>query len=159
MVDAPLPNENPSSRDLTWARGLGAPDELSRLADALDAKAMGTFATASLIIGVVAALSINLDAGLIFFTAFAFFVLTAGLCLDILVVRTFKGPDDPRTLRQYYWEPEPEKARDHLWAYTEAAFDINRKLLEGKGKALRIAIPSLFMEVVLLLIWLLTTPS
>ena len=154
MVD-----ERPSSRDLTWELGLSAPDQLSRIADAQDTKAMGTFATASVIIGVVAAVSRDLDYSGMFFAAFAFFVITAALCLYIVVVRSFQGPDDPRTLREDFWDKEPEEARSLLWGFTEAAFDANRNIVKAKGKALQWAIPSLFVEVVLLLTWLLVTSS
>ena len=49
------------SRNLSWAMGVSAPEQLRREADALDTKALGTFATASVIISIAAALSGSLQ--------------------------------------------------------------------------------------------------
>ena len=159
MVDTPLSNDRPSSRDLTWDRGMNAPDELRRDADSQDAKAMGIFATASVVIGVVAAVARGPDHDALFWTAFGFFVVTACLAFFIIVMRKFKGPDDPRVLREDFWPLDVEEARRYLWEFTESAFSENLRHVKAKGRALTVALPALFVEVVLLLIWLLSTTA
>ena len=160
MADSTLPDENPSSRDLTWERGMNAPHELRQVADSQDAKAMGIFATACVIIGVVAAVARGSPApNAWFWTAFAFFVVSACLAFFIILVRKFKGPDNPRILREDYWPRDVEDAREHLWKNNESSYSDNFSHVRAKGLALAVALPALFAEVVLLLIWLLTTSS
>lgn len=146
------------SRDLTWDMGIRAPEQLSRESDAIDSKAMGTFATASLILGLFAALigEIQLDLSVIlFFLATITYLIVLGTSIYILAVRKFKGPDDPTILREDYWPLDNEEARQRLWQHAENAFCDNLDNVTRKGHALRIAIPAFGLEVVFLVSWLL----
>ncbi len=151
-MDTELP-----SRDLTWDIGLKAPELLSREADAIDGKAMGTFATGTLILGVFAALvaDIRFDWTLVpFGLASAAFVVLMASSMFSLIARPFKGPDNPQTLREDFWALDPEVAKEYLWKYTEKAYKDNLSNVTSKSRALKFAIPSLGAEIVFLVSWL-----
>ena len=146
-----------TSRDLTWAIGIDAPNKLRREADALDARTMATFAAASVIIGVVAALQNNIVVeweAIPFAIALGAYVLVFGLSIYSLYVRKFAGPDNPETLREDYWNLPVEEAEKYLWEYTENAYSTNNAHVQRKGRALLIMVPALFVEVGALLVWL-----
>ena len=146
-----------TSRDLTWEMGIKGPELMMREADAIDTKAMAVFATGTLIIGVFSALfgQIRPDFTVIpFVLASVSFLVLLVSSIANLKPRKYGGPDDPKILRERFWELPPDEAREHLWRYTEGAFKTNKDNVDAKGKALRYSVFALSSEVVLLITWL-----
>ena len=150
-------NEEFPSRDLTFEWGRTAPDELFKVADAIDTKTLGIFATASLIIGVAAALvrNISLDLPHIPFGISALSYLLI-LCVSVWVLwgRKFSGPSDPSILREHYWKLQPDDAKAHYWSYAETHYKDTYPSVRLKGRLLSYAVPLLGVQVVALIVWL-----
>lgn len=144
------------SRDVMWESGRTAPQDMCRVADALDTRAMGVFVAGSVIIGVVAGVGdMKADATLVpFILAFIGYAVLVGLWFWAFRPQRFFASDDPRILREDYWPLEPEEAKSEYWKYIEENFEHNATRVNRKGRALQWAIPALFLEVALLAVWL-----
>ena len=146
------------SRDLTFEWGRTAPGDLGKVADSIDTKTLGVFASASLIIGVATSLSsdIMLDWYL------PLLVVSLGSYLMILVMSvwglwatTFPGPPSPSIIRKYYWKLQPEEAKTHYWQHLEDDYDKVYSKVLWKGNFLKASVPLLGVEVSTLMVWLL----
>ena len=145
------------SRDLTFEWGRTAPDELAKIADAIDTKTIGVFATASLVIGVAAALvqDISLDWRAIPFAVSSLcYLVILGFSVWGLWPRSFSGPSSPSILREHYWKLQPDETKDRYWKYVETHYDGAYPIVIRKGRLLSYAIPLLGLEVVALIAWL-----
>lgn len=148
------------SMDIFYEWGRTAPEQLSRVADALDTKIISVFIAAAIIVGVMAAMAreIQFDKTL---TPF----IIALICFATILIKSlwsfrlywFYVADNPRVLREDYWIREPEEARQKYWEYVEEDFDNNYKAVKSKGQTLQWTIPLLGAEVISLIIWLLLT--
>ena len=148
------------SCDLTYEWGRTAPEQLSKVADALDTKIISVFIASAIVVGIMAALAgkIRFDGTLIPFVI-ALVCFATILIKSLLSVRLygFYVADDPHILKEDYWILEPEDARQKYWQYVEEDFDNNWNAVRNKGQTLRWVIPLLGIEVIFLLIWLLLT--
>ena len=145
------------SRDLMYDWGRGAPEQLSKEADALDTKIIAIFSMACLIIGVITALAekVRYDTTFIpFAVAFVSFIVILARSLWVIRPQWLFIADSPRVLKEDYWELEPEEARDKYWDWVEKDFDINYKIVRSKGQTLRWIVPLLAIETISLLVWL-----
>ncbi len=148
--------ESPS-RDLTFEWGRTAPDELAKIGDSIDMKAVGVFAAASLIVGVAATRidAIDLDWTLTpLVVAAASYLGVLLLSWLVLLPKEFAGPDDPSILRESYWGMNREEAQVQYWRFVESAYRDTYKKIRVKGLCLRIAVVGLGIEVLALTTWL-----
>ena len=146
------------SRDLTFEWGRIAPEELGKIADAIDTKLLGVFAAASVIIGVTTALvqDINIGyPGIPFAVSFVAYALILVFSLWGLWPRQFPGPSSPKMLREHYWKLKPDKAKAHYWGHKEKQYNLIYPKVRLKGRLLSCAVPLLGVEVVSLISWLL----
>ena len=148
--------EKHPSQDLTFEWGRRGPEELCEVSDALDAKAMAVFLAGSIIIGVVAGVGrMRVDGTLVpFILAFASYVVVVGLWFWAFRPQRLYAPHDPRALREGYWHLEPEETKREYWKHIEENFEHNLTSVNRRGRALQAAVPALFLEVVLLAVWL-----
>lgn len=145
------------SRDLMYEWGRVAPEQLAKVADALDTKIIGVFITASIVITLMATLigKIQLNGTLIpFIIAFACFTVIFGKSLRVWRVHWFIVADNPYILKEDYWKLDPNEAKEAYWEYTEKAFSQNYHAVMAKGRVLQWTIPLLASEVIALVAWL-----
>jgi len=148
------------SMNIFYEWGRTAPEQLSKVADALDTKIIGIFATACLIISVTAALAkqICLNVSSIpFAVALVCFAIILIRSLLVLRGRRFFVANDPHILKEDYWVLQPNEAREEYWNYIEQNFDVNYSLVHVKGQVLQWIVPLLGVEVISLIVWLLLT--
>lgn len=146
--------------DIFYEWGRTAPEQLSKVADALDTKIISVFIASAIIVGVMAALAgkIQFDKTLIPFTI-------ALICFATILIKSlfsfrlygFYVADNPQILREDYWTREPEEAKQKYWEYIEEDFNNNYEAVKSKGQTLQWIVPLLGVEVIFLLIWLLLT--
>lgn len=145
------------SRDLTYEWGRTAPEELSKAADALDAKIIGVLSIACIIISVTTALAnkIQYNVSLIFFiVAFISFLLILIKSLRVIKPQNFYVADSPRILREDFWKLEPEDAKAKYWEHLEKDFQENYDKVKAKGNTLKCTVGLLAIETVVLMVWL-----
>ena len=146
-----------SSKDLTFEWGRTAPYELSKLADSMDTKIMGAFATGSLIIGVTSirlqALVFDWTASLLVIAAIAYLVILVA-SLWALLPMTFAVADDPRKIKEFYWHLPKDEVQTKYWEYIEKATDRARSNVEFKSRCFTIVVGGLAVEVPFLITWL-----
>ena len=145
------------SKDLTYEWGRTAPEQLSKVADALDAKIIGVLSIACIIISVTTALAnkIQYDVSLIFFiVAFISFLLILIKSLRVINPQNFYVADSPRILREDFWKLEPEDAKAKYWEHLERDFQENYDRVKAKGNTLKYTVRLLAIETVVLMVWL-----
>lgn len=146
------------SSDLAFEWGRTVPEQLSKEAGSLDTKIISIFVSSCVIISVITALkpSFHLALTLIpFAIAFIGFVLIFVRSLWVIRPQWLFIADSPRILREDYWEPEPEEAKQKYWSWLEKDFDMNYKIVKSKGQALLWNVPLLAIETITLVVWLL----
>ena len=145
------------TRDLTFEWVRNSPERLSEIANALDSKIINVFSISCLIIGVITALSRSLRWNL---TIIPFVVA----CISFILILVFSllgirpqwlfNVDSPRIIREDYWELAPDEAKKKYWEWVERDFDDNLKVVKLKGFVLKLIVPLLAMETILLMVWL-----
>ncbi|MGA7677939.1 MAG: hypothetical protein WCA51_06170 [Dehalococcoidia bacterium] len=148
------------SMDITYEWGRQAPEQLAREASSLDTKTMGIFASASIIIGLIATRGsvIRPDLTIIPLAISVLCFLTIfAMSIWSLWGRNFLIADDPQILKEDYWGMKTHAAKEQYWEYTIAAFKMNYQAVIRKGIVLKWLIPLLAGEVSFLLIWLFLT--
>jgi len=149
-------NKHPS-RDLTYEWGRTAPEQLSKVADALDAKIIGVFSIACIIISVTTALTnkIQYDVSLIpFAVALISFIIILKKSVRVISPQPFFVADSPKVLREAFWKLEPEEAKEEYWGHLENAFAANYDKVTVKGHTLSLTIKLLAIETISLVVWL-----
>jgi len=145
------------SRDLTYEWGRTAPEELSKVADALDTKIIGVLSIACIIISVTTALAdkIQLGVSLIpFIIAFISFIVILIKSLRVIKPQNFYVADSPKILREDFWKLEPEEAKREYWEHLENDFEANQEKVKIKGHTLSWTVKLLAIETILLIVWL-----
>jgi hypothetical protein len=145
------------SRDLTYEWGRTAPEQLSKVADTLDAKILGVFSVACIIISVITALAnkIQLSVGLIpFIIAFISFIIILVKSLLVIRPQRFFVADSPKILREDFWKLEPEEAKKRYWEHLENDFEANYEKVKTKGHTLSWTTKLLAIETISLIVWL-----
>lgn len=145
------------SRDLTYEWGRTAPEELSKVADALDTKILVVFSVACIIISVIAALADKIQLGMSLIPliiAFISFVVIFVGSLRVVRPQNFYVADSPRILREDFWKLEPEDAKASYWGHLEKDFQENYDKVAAKARTLKHTIILLFIETTALLGWL-----
>lgn len=146
------------SRDLFYEWGRDASRRLAEEADKIDSKGLTVFSFGSVIIGILASLTKRMS-----FDWYMMPFLFAFLCYGVLLWQSLKTfmvrlvivADNPRRLKEKYWALPEDEAKEKYWESIEQSCDYNLYIVEKKGKALRLAIPALGAEVVMLVVWLL----
>jgi len=145
------------SRDLTYEWGRTAPEELSKVADALDTKILVVFSIACIIISVITALANNIQFGMSlipFILAFISFIVILIKTLWVIRPQWFFVTDSPRILREDFWKLEPEETKRQYWEHLENDFEANYDKVKIKGRALSWTIKLLAIETIALIVWL-----
>jgi len=145
------------SRDLTYEWGRTAPEQLSKVADALDAKIIGVLSIACIIIGVTTALANKIQLGISlipFIIAFISFLLILIKSLRVIDPQNFYVADSPRILREDFWKLEPEDAKAKYWEHLEKDFQENYDKVESKGRTLKRTVWLLGIQTIALMVWL-----
>ena len=145
------------SRDLTFDWGRTAYERLSEESDKIDNKGLAILSIGSLIIGIVASLKgIALDWTIVpFLLAFLSYIFLVWQAITAFRVRKVIVAENPRKLKEKYWELSEDETKGKYWESIEQSCDYNLYIIGQKGKALYLAIPALGIEVMLLIIWLL----
>lgn len=148
------------SMDITYEWGRQAPEQLAKEASSLDTKTMGIFASASIIIGLMATRESVIRHDLtIIPLAISILCFLAIFVMSIwsLWGRNFLVADNPQILQEDYWGMETHAAKERYWKYTIAAFETNYQAVIDKGIVVKSIVPLLAGEVSFLLIWLFLT--
>ncbi len=147
--------ETAPSRDLTFEWGRTASADLAKIGDTIDSRAIGIFATGSLIIGVSATVvETILDwSSLALLFVVAGYLATAVFGLLIVFPHPAPGPDNPTTLRKRYWPMPPAEAQEEYWQWVEDEYEQWYPKVNKKGRYLRYAIGGLGVEVSALIVW------
>ena len=149
------------SRDLAFEWGRTAPDDLAKIADSIDTKCVGVFATGSIIFGVVASvndIAINWTSLPLLLAGLAYLVVLA-TSWKVIKPTEFSGPDDPSVLRESYWSMDPEEAQSQYWGHVEKAYRKAYRKVRLKGCLLEYAVKGLALEVLFLAGWLVVLAS
>jgi hypothetical protein len=145
------------SRDLTYEWGRTAPEELSKVADALDTKILVVFSVACIVISVITALANKIQLGMSLIpliVAFISFIVIFIKSLRVIKPQKFYVADSPRILREDFWKLEPEDAKAKYWGHLEKDFQENYDKVEAKGRTLKCTVVLLFIETMALIGWL-----
>jgi len=149
-------NKHPS-RDLTYEWGRTVPEQLSKVADALDTKILGVFSIACIIISVIPAITnkIQYDVSLIpFIVALISFIFILIKSLRVINPENFYVADSPKILREDFWKLQPENTKNQYWEHLEKSFEENYDKVTTKGRALKCTIQLLSIETIALIVWL-----
>lgn len=145
------------SRDLAFEWEHRAYERLADVAEKIDNKAIAMFSIGSLIIGILATMTKEIN-----FNWTVIPLILACISYIYLAWKTVKAfytykiivSENPAKLKEKYWHLPQDEAKEKYWTSLEEACEYNKDLVENKGKALTAAIPALGIEVVLLAIWL-----
>jgi hypothetical protein len=149
--------ENYPSKDLMYEWGRTAPEQLSKVADALDTKILGVFSIACIIVSVIPALTNKIQCSVSltpFIIALISFIAILIKSLMVLHPQSFYVADSPKILREDFWELEPEEAKKKYWEHLEKDFGENYHKLQIKGRALRWTVWLLAIETISMIVWL-----
>ena len=146
-----------ASRDLMYEWGRTAPEQLSKVADALDTKILGVFSIACIIISVTIALTNKIQLGMSlipFIIAIISFIIILIKSVRVIRPQSFYVADSPKVLREDFWKLEPEEAKEKYWEHLENAFEENHHKVKVKGRTLSWTVPLLAIETISLVVWL-----
>ena len=146
------------SRDLTFGWERRAYERLSDESDKIDNKAIAIFSVGSAIIGILASLvremALNWTVTPLLLATVSYIYL-AWKTIAAFTTREVIVAENPTKLREKYWKLPQDEAKEKYWESLEQSCDYNLYIVGQKGRALRLAIPALSIEVILLLLWLL----
>lgn len=146
------------SLDLAYEASKGHYEMVARWVDSIDNKIIAVFSVASLLIGILATFKgVSPEwhfTFIIFCLATAFFIATATFCWKGFRTRTFIMGNNPRKLLEQYAPLNPDETKRYLLKYWGENYEYNLTVLRQKSSALKWAIPSAGVEVLLLLCWL-----
>jgi hypothetical protein len=146
------------SKEMTFDWVRTAPEQLSQVADALDAKILGIFSISCLIISITPAIVGDIQCNLTlipFVIAIISFLIILIKSLIAINPQKFYIADSPKILREDFWKLEPDKAKEQYWIHLEESFQDNYEKIKIKGKALAFIIWLLAIETLSMVIWLL----
>ena len=149
------------SLDLAYEVSKGHYEMVAKWIDSIDSKIVAVFSVASLFIGILLTFKGVTPMWdwvfIIFCLAAASFVATAYFCWNGFRTRRFIMGNNPRKLLEQYASREPDYTKEYLLKYWGENFEHNLSILQQKAFALRWAITCAGIEVILLLVWLVTT--
>ncbi len=146
------------SMDLTYEWVRTSYERLSEESDKIDNKGLAIFSIGSLIVGILASLvkEINISWAILpFLLSILSYLFLVWQTIVAFTVRRVIVSENPRKLKEKYWELPKDEAKEKYWETIAQSCDYNLYIIELKGKALSLAIPALGAEVFLLIIWLL----
>ncbi len=145
------------SHDLVFEWTRTAPEEIGRDISTTDSKASGLFSSGSVIIGVVVALVNDIILDWTVAPLVLAIVCFAGLSWwswSVLRARLVPIAPNPLAINDKLAALPPAEAKRKRWEAVLQDYEYVMSIVEAKGKAVRLAVPALFLEVVFLLIWL-----
>lgn len=150
--------QNLPSLDLAYEASKGHYEMVAKWNDSLDNKIIAVFSVASLLIGILAAFkSVQAISSPTFYLAAVFFIVTASLCWKGFKPKTFMMGNNPKKLLEQYAPLNTNDAKWYLLKYSGENYEHNLSILRQKSSALKWAVSTAGIEVMLLLIWLITT--
>ncbi len=137
---------------------VGHLEALSREATAIDTKLIATFASGSIIVGLIPIIPGGLVLTQWYWPELFFYLgLLAFLWICFWVYQGFRVREfylfNPKVLREHYWQLEEEEFKRAVWTFVEDAYEKEYENLNSKGFALLVAMPGLVFEIIFLLVW------
>ena len=155
---------DPKTLDESYKLTVNALDASGRDTSSIDTKLIGTFAVATVIIGLLPIIEgVQVFSEWRWPNLFLYFALLAFLWVVVWVHwglrgRTFYslGSFEPQVLREHYWQLGEVEFKTAIYSVLERAHKSNRRLLESKYTAYRRSAAAVPFELVFLLIWAFT---
>ena len=155
---------NPKTLDESYKLTVNALDASGRDTSSVDIKLIGTFAVATVIIGLLPIIEgVRVFCEWRWPNLFLYFALLAFLWVVVWVHwglrgRTFYSLEsfEPQVLREHYWQLGEVEFKTAIYAVLERAHKSNRRQLESKYTAYRRSAVAVPFELVFLLIWAFT---
>lgn len=153
-------NESPSLGS-AYDLSIASLESLSHEANAIDVKLIATFASSSIIIGLLPIIQGEIVLTrwywpeLFLYLGLGAFIWVGFWIYQGLRLRPFYLLS-PKALRKYYWGLEEEDFMKHIYRYLEETFEEESRHLSSKSFALILSIPGLAAEILFVVVWTFT---
>ena len=151
--------DGPTSIEHAFRLSVESAKAVSDESSGVEAKIIGTFAAASVIVAVAATVAPNVFGSRFYWPNLLFYLALASYAWVIiwtfvgLRIRTFYLHADPKILREDYWNLPSSEFMRIICEFAENHYEMHVQHLSAKSRSLLMILPGLIVEVLLILGW------